>query len=150
MRILGSIKPEVRSQLKLGESPRARADLDIRRLGHLIAIDPENTEKYMYELGLRYQEINFFSRESETWRAFIRDFPASQHISMVKQYASESLRKWGYLLYKQGRYTKAVELLNESLQMDPNNKTARMWLGHASKAARKGDRFVEPIETADQ
>lgn len=150
MRILGSIEPEVRSELKLGESPRAMADLDISRLRHLISIDPENTEKYMFELGLKYQAINFFSRESATWRAFVKDYPASQHIPLVKQHASESLRKWGYLMYEQGRYSKAVELLNEALQMNPENKSARSWLGQASRAARKGDRVVEPVEEANQ
>ena len=150
MRILGSIEPEVREQLKLGESPRARADLDIRTLKHLISNDPENTEKYQFELGLKYREINFYSRESETWRAFVTAFPDSQHIPLVKQYASESLRKWSYLLYEQGRYSKAVELLNEALQMNPENKNARNWLGHASRAARKGDRVAKPVEEANQ
>lgn len=150
MRVLGSIEPEVREQLKLGESPRAQAELDIKRLAYLMTIDPDNTEKYTHELGLRYQQINFFSRESETWRAFIKDFPDSQHISTIKQYASESLRKWGYLMYEQGRYSKAVELLNEALQMNPDNKTARSWLGHASRAARKGDRYVEPVEAENK
>ena len=150
MRILGSIEPEVREQLKLGESPRARADLDIRTLKHLISNDPENTEKYQFELGLKYREINFYSRESETWRAFVTAFPDSQHIPLVKQYASESLRKWSYLLYEQGHYSKAVELLNEALQMNPENKNARNWLGHASRAARKGDRVAEPVEEANQ
>lgn len=144
MRVLSSIEPSVRSELKLGESLRAQAELDIKRLEYLIHTDPDNSEKYLFELAMCHHQINFYSRESQLWLEFLNKFPESSKKEEVSTFASESLRKWSYLVYSQGRYSKAVELLNESLRLNQGNKEARRWLGIASKAARKGDRIVEP------
>ncbi|OGK06961.1 MAG: hypothetical protein A2W80_19320 [Candidatus Riflebacteria bacterium GWC2_50_8] len=146
MRVLSSIDPSVRTELKLGESLRAQAELDIKRLEYLLHTDPDNAEKYMYDLGMRHQQINFYSRESAIWLDFLSKFPESSKQNEVKVFASESLRKWSYLMYSQGRYSKAVELLNESVRLNPDNKEARRWLAISSKAARKGDRVIEVPE----
>ncbi|EKD81622.1 MAG: hypothetical protein ACD_39C01722G0001 [uncultured bacterium] len=134
MRVLGSIDPDLRRELRLGESVRARAELDIQRLKYLMQINPENAEEYSFDLAMRHREIHFYSRESQLWLAFLERYPNSEKVSLVKSYASDSLLKWAYLMYGQEMFTVAIELLNESLRLNPGNSEARLWLGNTYKA----------------
>ena len=143
MRILGSIDPELRRELRLGESVRARADLEIQRLQHLMQTDPENTEKHLFDLAMRHREIKFYSRESQLWLSFLERYPDSEKVNAVKFYASDSLRKWSYLMYEQRMFTVAVDLLDESLRLNPGNSEARWWLGHTRKAMGKSGKANE-------
>ena len=135
MRVLGSIDPDLRRELRLGES--ARADLEIQRLQHLMQTDPENTEEYLFDLAMRHRKIKFYSRESQLWLSFLKRYPYSEKIGRVKLYASDSLRKWSYLMYEQKMFAVAADLLNESLLLNPGNDEARRWLSYTSSAMGK-------------
>lgn len=150
MRVLNSIDPVVRAELKLGESPRARADMDILRLEHLMRVDPDNHEEYLFDLARRHQQIKFYARESKLWLEFLKRFPGSEKTDVVKFYASDSLRKWSYLMYSQGKFSVSVDLLKESLRLNPGNKEARRWLGYAGNALKKGGEVSEEPELLDE
>lgn len=145
MRVLATIAPEVRTQLKLGESPRAVADLEIKRLEYLLQTDAENAEKHLFNLAMTHKRIDFFSRESALWLDFLQKYPNSEKAGEAKINGSDSLRKWSYLLYSQGAYARAVELLNESLRLNPANKEAQKWLKIARGGMKKsGQAAVKP------
>lgn len=128
MRVLAGIDPVVREQLKLGESPRAVADLEIRRLEYLVQTDTDNAEKHLFNLAEVYRRIGFFSRESALWLDFLNKYPNSEKAAEAKVNGSDSLRKWSYLLFTGRSYAKAAELLEEALRLNPANKAAGSWL----------------------
>lgn len=137
MRVLGSIDPDLRRELRLGESVRARADLEIQRILHLMQVDKDNSEQYLYDLAMRHRQINFYSRESQLWLSFLEKYPESEKIAQVKSYASDSLRKWSYLMYEQKMFRAAKDLLNHSLRLNPRNREARLWMGYCLAAMGK-------------
>jgi tetratricopeptide (TPR) repeat protein len=137
MRVLASIDANVRSELKLGESPRALAEMEIKRLEYLLQTDSGNAEKYMFELAMVHKGINFYSRESAIWLDFLKKFPNSEKAQEASLYGSESLCKWSYLFYSQGLYDSALELINESLRLNPGNKEAGRWLKITRAAMKK-------------
>lgn len=157
MRVLATIAPEVRTQLKLGESPRAVADLEIKRLEYLLQTDAENAEKHLFNLAMTHKRIDFYSRESALWLDFLQKYPNSEKAGEARVNGSDSLRKWSYLLYSQGSYARAVELLNESLRLNPANKEAQKWLKIARGGMKKSGQTavakpqaVEATEAAPQ
>jgi len=152
MRVLGTIDPEVRAQLKLGESPRAVADLEIKRLEYLLQTDAENAEKHLFNLAMTHKRIDFYSRESALWLDFLQKYPNSEKAGEAKVNGSDSLRKWSYLLYSQGSYARAVELLNESLRLNPANKEAQKWLKIARGGMKRSGQAVakpQAVETTE-
>ncbi len=134
MRIYSSIDPETRERLKLGQSVRAIVELDLRRLRHLMETDPDNNEQYLFRMGLRYRQIDFYSEEATTWLEFLNKYPDSEKVYIARLFGSDALRKWSWLKYNQGRYSESINLLKESLRLNPYNTEAKKWLKRARRA----------------
>lgn len=135
MRILGRIDAKTREELKLGQSERAKIDKELMKIGYLLEKNPEDTEKLLYKKAMLLHRQNFFSREAETWREFIKQFPDSKKKSTANAYLSVALRKWGFLFYNQKNREGAMALFAEATQANPMNSDAWNWLGRLKMEA---------------
>jgi tetratricopeptide (TPR) repeat protein len=132
MRVLSSIDPETRKELKLGKSERAELEKELVKLNYLLEKNPENLEKLLFRKGKILHRMEFFSREAMVWKEYLRLFPDTSKKSFIRIYLSEALRKWGYLFYSQKKIASATELIAESTRVNEMNKEAWEWLGRLS------------------
>ncbi|HNX75521.1 MAG TPA: tetratricopeptide repeat protein [Candidatus Rifleibacterium sp.] len=139
MRILGRIDPKTRKELRLGESERAKIEKELIKIGYLLEQKPDDEEKLLYKKAMLLHRMNFFSREAETWREFLRKFPESQKKSTANAYLSVALRKWGYLFFSQKNKEGAGTLFAEATQANPMNHDAWNWLGRVKMETGKTD-----------
>jgi len=129
MRVLGSIDPDTRKELKLGRSERAELEKDLLKLNYLLEKNPEDKEKLLFRKGKILHRMEFFSQEALLWREYLQLFPQTSKKAFIQIYLSEALRKWGYLFYSQKKIASASELLGEATEVNPANKDAWQWLG---------------------
>lgn len=150
MRLLGTIDNDVREDLRLGDSTRARLERELKTIEHLLTTNPEKTEAYMYRRAKVFQQMNFSSREADAWQAFLDKFPESQKAGNAKAYLSEALRKWGYLFHQQGNKDAALGKFLEACQANPMNAEALTWTARTyyEKNMKKesGDYYLKVLE----
>ena len=129
MRLLGSIDPETRSKLRLGKSPRAVLERELQTIDHLLTIQPENEEVFLFRKAKIFQEMKFASRAANAWRHFLEKHPESEKVGTAKIYLSEALRHWGYLYYQQKNTKMALRRFEQATEANPANVEAWLWLG---------------------
>lgn len=129
MRVLGSIDPETRKELKLGRSERAELEKELLKLNYLLEKNPENKEKLLFRKGKILHRMEFYSQEAILWREYLQLYPETAKKSFIQIYLSEALRKWGFLFYNQKKIASATELIGEATEVNPANKEAWQWLG---------------------
>ena len=129
MRVLATIDPETRDELRLGQSDRARLERSLARLNHLIEKDPDNAEAYLYRRAKVYQQMEFWSGEAKAWADFLSKYPDSTKKSRIQSFQSEALRKWGCLFYQQGQKAEAGEKFVQAAKINPMNTEAWLWAG---------------------
>ncbi len=139
MRILGRIDPKTREELKLGQSERAKIEKELIKIGYLLEKKPDDEEKLLYKKSMLLHRMNFYSREAETWREFLKKYPDSQKKSTANAYLSVALRKWGYLFFSQKNKEGAATLFAEATQANPMNHDAWNWLGRVKMETGKTD-----------
>ncbi len=132
MRILGSINSDVREDLRLGESSRAKMDLEIQKLNHLLKLEPEKADIYLFRLAKLYQQMKFYAKECSAWQEYLEKFPNTDKKAIIEAYLSESLRKLAYLFYNQKNFASATASLEEATTRNPANAEAWRWLGRVS------------------
>ncbi|MBF0547930.1 MAG: tetratricopeptide repeat protein [Candidatus Riflebacteria bacterium] len=143
MRLLASIDPETRDDLRLGQSDRAQLERSLTRLNSLIAKEPQNAEMLYYRIAKIYQKMAFFSREASAWKDFLEKFPNTKKKPRILVYRSEALRQWGYLFFQQNQKKLAQAKYLESVEANPENADSWLWLG---RIYRESD---DPIKSAD-
>ena len=139
MRILGRIDPKTREELKLGQSERAKIEKELMKIGYLLDKKPEDEEKLIFKKAMLLHRMNFFSREAETWREFLKKFPETKKKSTANAYLAIALRKWGYLLYSQKNKDEAARLFVEATEANTMDAEAWSWLGRVKMETGKND-----------
>lgn len=129
MRVLSSIPEDQRALLRLGQSKRAVVEKELEKIDYLLKKPDADSENLFYVKGKLLNSIDFHSMESQTWREFLKLFPNSEKVDMVKKFLSDSLRKWAYLLYSSKETKTALALLKESTEMNSTNTEAWEWIG---------------------
>jgi tetratricopeptide (TPR) repeat protein len=137
MRVLGRIDQKTREELKLGQSERARIDKELMKISYLLEKNPENGEKLIFKRSMLLHRMDFFSREAESWREFLKKYPDSKKKSVANAYLSEALRKWAFLFYNQKNRESSLALYNEAVQANPMNNEAWEWIGRIQMEAGK-------------
>ena len=132
MRVLGSIASSTRDELKLGKSTRAQLERELLKVNHLLSEEPEKEKVHLFRKGKILKQIGFYARETKVWRKYLKYYPNSRQATFVKVYLSDSLRKWSFLFYSQGKKEKALEMLKESVKVNPMNLQAWEWLGRTN------------------
>jgi tetratricopeptide (TPR) repeat protein len=148
MRLLGQIDPQVRSELRLGESDRARLERELKTLEHLTARKPQREQVYLFRRGKVYQELKFYSREAQTWEEYLQKFPDSPKTSAVKADLSEALRNWGYLFYARKDVGEAEAKFRAACEANPKNPEAWNWLGRLLMESGKREEARQAYENA--
>lgn len=143
MRVLASIAPEVREQLRLDQSKRAVIDKELGKVDYRLKTGTGDREDLLFTKAKLLNMMKFYSRESEAWRAFLNEFPNSDQSSYAEASLSEALRKWAYLLYTQKNITAATELLHDATQTNPTNSLAWRWLGRLQRESGEREHAAE-------
>lgn len=128
-RLLGTIASDVREELRLGQSPRAEIERELSKLDFLLQTKPENRQIYLFRRGKLYHQMQFFSREAQTWEEFLKDYPESPKKKTALAFRSEALRQWGYLIYTQKNLKEALVKFEEAATCNPGNIEAWIWVG---------------------
>ena len=128
MRVLNTIDPELREELRLGQSDRAQLDREMARLTNLLEKEPAKAEIYLYRLAKIYKEMNFYSREAMAWKDYLEKYPNSPRLNRIKAFLSEALRQWGYLFFMQNEKDSAMKKFEEAVQANPMNSEAWLWV----------------------
>jgi len=136
MRVLATIDPDTRDELRLGQSDRARLERSLARLNHFLEKDPQNAETYLYRRAKVYQQMGFFSNEANAWADFLRQFPDTPKMTRIQGFQSEALRKWGFLFYQQGQLKSAQEKFLLATKANPMNTEAWLWAGRCAMEAK--------------
>ncbi|MBF0406016.1 MAG: tetratricopeptide repeat protein [Candidatus Riflebacteria bacterium] len=143
MRILGTIDPETRDDLRLGKSDRAQLERSLQRLTFKLEKEPDNAEIINYRIAKIYQQMAFYSREAQCWKEYLEKFPSTKKREKVLIYQSEALRQWGYLFYQQKKKNAALEKYLESAAINPGNAESWLWAGRIYNETK------EPVKAAE-
>lgn len=149
MRVLGSIDEKTREDLKLGKSDRAVIEKELMKVSYLLEKKPEESEKLIYQRSRLLHQMEFYSREAESWREFLQKFPKSRKKSAAKAYLSEALRKWAFLFYRQKDMESAIAILEEAVETNPVNADAWGWLARVynetGKKKEAGEAYLKAL-----
>jgi tetratricopeptide (TPR) repeat protein len=129
MRVLAKIDPELREELRLGQSDRAQLDRELARLNNLLETEPDKAETYLYRRAKVYNKMSFWAREANEWKDYLEKFPQNPRKNRIKALQSEALRKWGNLFYHQNEMKQAQAKFLEAANANPMNVEAWRWLG---------------------
>lgn len=136
MRVLDTIDPELREELRLGQSDRAQAERELAKINNLIEKDPGKLEIYLYRQAKIFRRMSFYSREAQAWKEYLEKFPLSPKRNRINAFYSESLRLWGNLFYEQGEIKSALEKFELAAKTNPMNAEAWMWVGRLKNEAK--------------
>ena len=143
MRVLSSIDPETRKELKLGKSERAELEKELLKINYMLEKKPDDSEKLLFRKGKILHRMEFFSQEAIVWREYLQRWPKTPKKSFIQFYLSEALRKWGFLFYQQKNIASATELISEATEVNPVNKEAWQWLGRISMESGNNEKAKE-------
>ncbi len=122
-RVLRTIDATTREELRLGESDRAKIEVELGQIKDRI----EKTE-LTSELAARQIELltkmDWWSKANLKAIEFAAKFPDSNQNAMVKRCRVKSLRTLGFLAMEDDEYAIAVEYLKTALELDPTDKKA--------------------------
>lgn len=142
MRVLGSIDPTTRKRLKLGQSERAQIEKELQKISYLLEKYPEKAERLTYNRCKLLNKMEFHSREAESWREFLQQFPDSSRTQIAKKFLSEALRKWGFLFFQQKNKESALNLYKESVDQNPANYESWQWIGRIHMEAGETEKAI--------
>lgn len=130
-RVSATIDKKTRDDLRLGQSPRARIEVELRQIEDAVA-DYELTP----ELGARQIELltkmGWWSKANGLALEFAAKFPQADQIARVSAYRVTALRNLGFLAKQAGRYKAAREYLQAALSIDPQDKKSKNLLNSIS------------------
>ncbi|MFZ2957829.1 MAG: tetratricopeptide repeat protein [Candidatus Ozemobacteraceae bacterium] len=150
MRVLGNIDPQVRDDLRLGQSDRAQLERALMRLDNLLEKQPEQAEMFLYRKAKTLQQLKFWPRAVEAWRMYLKRFPATSRKAKIDAYLSECFRQWGYLFYQQDQAELALEKFNAAVKANPMNAEAWRWVARVenekNNKAKAADAYLEALK----
>ena len=135
MRVLDSIDPDLREELKLGQSDRAQLEKKLANIEHQLTTEPEKAEKLLVQKAKAYQKMNFPAKTVAVVQEFLKKFPESKKAPRAKVVLSDSLRRWGNLFFEQGNKKLAREKFEQATVANPLNAEAWQWLGRVRSEA---------------
>jgi predicted RNA-binding Zn-ribbon protein involved in translation (DUF1610 family) len=122
-RVLRKIDKEVREELRLGESDRARIDVELGQIKEKIEKGELTTELAAREIEL-LTKMDWWSKANIKAIEFAAKFPDATQNPLVKRCRVKSLRQLGFLAMEDDEYVIANEYLKTALELDPNDKKA--------------------------
>lgn len=122
-RIMRTIDKSVREELRLGESDRAKIEVELGQIKDRIEKGELTPKLASREIEL-LTKMDWWSKANIKAIAFVANFPEAEQNAMVKKCRIKSLRQLGYLAMEDDEYVVANEYLKTALELDPNDKKA--------------------------
>ncbi len=135
-RIMRTIDKDVREDMRLGESDRAKIDVELGQLK-----DRMEKGEYTAELAAREIELltkmDWWSKANLKSIEFAAKFSETKQNNLVKRCRVKSLRHLGFLAMEDNEYAMANEYLKTALEIDPNDKKSASLLKMSQNELKK-------------
>ena len=120
-RVMRTIDKDVREELRLGESDRAKIEVELGQIKDRIEKGELTPELAARQIEL-LTKMDWWSKANLMAIEFAAKFPDSNQNAMVTRCRVKSLRTLGFLSMEDDEYARAVEYLKAALAIDPNDK----------------------------
>ncbi len=122
-RILRTIDKDTREDLRLGESDRARIEVELGQIKDRIAKDELTAALAAREVEL-LTKMDWWSKANLKAIEFGKRFADSDEKLLVSACRAKALRNLGFLAYEDNDFALAIEYLNAALAISPKDKKA--------------------------
>jgi len=116
-----TINKEVREELRLGESDRAKIEVELGQIKDKVEKGELTPELAAREVEL-LTKMDWWSKANIKAIEFAAKFPEANQSVLVKRCRVKSLRQLGFLAMEDDEYVIANEYLKTALELDPNDK----------------------------
>ncbi|NLI77530.1 MAG: hypothetical protein GX442_13940 [Candidatus Riflebacteria bacterium] len=123
-RIQRTIATETRADLQLGESPRAKIDVELEQIRHKAEKDGLTAEQGARQVEL-LTAMGWWSQVNTAANDFTTRFPEAEETPDVAANRVIALRHLGFLAIEDGDLETAREFLQTGLALDPNDRRTK-------------------------
>ena len=120
-RVMRTIDQEVREELRLGESDRAKIEVELGQIKDRIEKGEQTPELAARQIEL-LTKMDWWSKANLKAIEFAAKYPEATQNALVKKCRVKSLRQLGFLAMEDDEYVTASEYLKTALELDPNDK----------------------------
>lgn len=122
-RVMRTISLDVRNELRLGESPRAKIEVELGQIEQRTASEGATPELAARQVELLTQ-MGWWSEANLVAREFTTKYPAAPQIRLVNACRVKALRNLGFLAMEIEDNAAAIEYLDAALAISPKDKAA--------------------------
>jgi hypothetical protein len=120
-RVMRTIDEDVREDLRLGESDRAKIEVELGQIKDKIEKGELTPELAAREIEL-LTKMDWWAKANLKAIEFAAKFPEAEQKVLVQKCRIKSLRHLGYLAIEDDEYEIANHYLKAALKIDPNDK----------------------------
>ena len=120
-RVMRTIDQEVREELRLGESDRAKIEVELGQIKDRIEKGEQTPELAARQIEL-LTKMDWWSKANLKAIEFAAKYPEATQNVLVKKCRVKSLRQIGLLAMEVDESVTASEYLKTALELDPNDK----------------------------
>ncbi len=131
-RVLQTIDKEVRKDLRLGESARARHEVELQQIEEKIKVTELTPELAKRQIEL-LTKMGWWSQANKKGIEFEANFPDEKSV-LVSVCRCKALRNLGFLAIENNEFDVAIGYLKTALAIDPKDKKSANLLKVASDA----------------
>ena len=135
-RVMRTIDEATREELRLGESDRAKIEVELGQIKDRIEKGELTAELAARQVEL-LTKMDWWSKANLRAIEFAAKFPDSAQNAMVTKCRVKSLRTLGFLAMEDDEYAVAIEYLKTALALDPKDKKATVLLKMSQDEIRK-------------
>ncbi|MBF0408089.1 MAG: hypothetical protein HQM10_12080 [Candidatus Riflebacteria bacterium] len=132
-RVSRTISKEVRDDLRLGESDRAKIDVELAQIEQKVITEGINPELASRQVELLIL-MGWWSLANSTAKTFLSEFPNADQSTRMSACRVIALRNLGFLALEGNRNTIAAEYLKAALAIDPKDAKSQNLLEMANEA----------------
>lgn len=122
-RVLRTIDRQTREELRLGESDRARIEVELGQIKNRIAEGNLTAELAAREVEL-LTKMDWWSKANLKALEFTRKFPDAPQKNLVNKCRVKCLRTLGFLAMEDSEFELAITYLKAALEIAPEDKNA--------------------------
>jgi len=123
-RVMRTISPDVRQDLKLGESPRAKIEVELGQIEQRTASEGATPELAARQVELLTQ-MGWWSEANLVAKQFTTTYPTASQTRLVNACRGKALRNLGFLAMEIENNEGAIEYLDAALALNPKDKVAQ-------------------------
>ncbi len=122
-RVLRTIDKQTREELRLGESDRAKIEVELGQIKNIVEEDKLTAELAAREVEL-LTKMDWWSKANLKALEFTRKFPDAPQKNLVNKCRVKCLRTLGFLAMEDSEFELAITYLKAALEIAPEDKNA--------------------------